>query len=74
MDLIDFTEGLKILFSCYQQDINNDDFAIWYELLRNINREFFIETIKELCIEKSYMPSVHDILDKSKKLVVEKIY
>ena len=68
MDLIDFTEGLKILSSCYQRDINNDDFTIWYELLKNIDQKYFIEAIKELCIEKSYMPSVHDILDKSKKI------
>lgn len=72
MDLIDFTEGLKILSSCYQRDINNDDFIIWYELLKNIEYNHFIDAIKELCVEKSYMPSPHDILDKSKKIKSQK--
>ena len=34
MDKLDFIEGMKILSSCYQKDIGNDDFTIWYEMLK----------------------------------------
>ena len=41
MDKIDFTEGMKILSSCYHKQINNDDFIIWYEMLQDKNPEVF---------------------------------
>ena len=41
MDKIDFTEGMKILSSCYHKDISNDDFVIWYEMLQDVEPEVF---------------------------------
>ena len=66
MDKIDFTEGMKILSSCYHKDISNDDFVIWYEMLQDVEPEVFRKAIIELCKERSYMPTIHDILDKTK--------
>lgn len=66
MDKLDFVEGIKILSSCYQKVIGNDDISIWYELLQDIEPEVFKKTIIELCKERSYMPTIHDILDKTK--------
>lgn len=66
MDILDFVEGIKILSSCYQKVIGNDDISIWYELLQDIEPEVFKKTIMELCKERSYMPTIHDILDKTK--------
>ena len=66
MDKLDFTEGMKILSSCYHKDISNDDFVIWYELLQDIEPEIFKKSIIDLCKERSYMPTIHDILDKTK--------
>lgn len=66
MDILDFVEGIKILSSCYQKVIGNDDISIWYELLQDIEPEVFKKTIIELCKERSYMPTIHDILDKNK--------
>lgn len=65
MDKLDFTEGMKILSSCYHKDISNDDFVIWYELLQDIEPEVFKKSIIDLCKERSYMPTIHDILDKT---------
>lgn len=65
MDKLDFTEGMKILSSCYHKDISTDDFVIWYELLQDIEPEVFKKSIIDLCKERSYMPTIHDILDKT---------
>lgn len=66
MDNLDFAEGMKILSSCYHKDINNDDLIIWYEILQDIEPEVFKKAIIELCKERAYMPTIHDILDKTK--------
>lgn len=66
MDNLDFAEGMKILSSCYHKDINNDDLIIWYEMLQDIEPEVFKKAIIELCKERAYMPTIHDILDKTK--------
>ena len=66
MDKLDFVEGIKILSSCYQKVISNDDILIWYEMLKDIESEAFKKTIIELCKERAYMPTIHDILDKTK--------
>ena len=66
MDKIDFVEGIKILSSCYQKVISNDDISIWYEILQDIEPEVFKKAIIELCKERTYMPTIHDILDKTK--------
>ena len=66
MDKLDFVEGIKILSSCYQKVISNDDISIWYEMLYDIEPEVFKKAIIELCKERTYMPTIHDILDKTK--------
>mgnify|MGYP004694254319 CR=1 FL=1 len=66
MDNLDFAEGMKILSSCYHKDISNDDLIIWYEMLQGIEPEVFKKAIIELCKERAYMPTIHDILDKTK--------
>ena len=66
MDKLDFVEGIKILSSCYQKAISNDDISIWYEMLQDIESEAFKKAIIELCKERAYMPTIHDILDKTK--------
>lgn len=64
MDKLDFVEGIKILSSCYQKVISNDDISIWYEMLQDIESEAFKKAIIELCKERA--PTIHDILDKTK--------
>lgn len=66
MDKLDFVEGIKILSSCYQKVISNDDISIWYEMLQDIEQEVFKKAIIEVCKERAYMPTIHDILDKTK--------
>lgn len=66
MDKLDFVEGIKILSSCYQKVISNDDISIWYEMLQDIEPEVFKKAIIELCKERAYMPTIHDILNKTK--------
>lgn len=66
MDKLDFVEGIKILSSCYQKVISNDDISIWYEMLQDIEPEVFKKSIIEICKERAYMPTIHDILDKTK--------
>lgn len=66
MDKLDFVEGIKILSSCYQKVISNDDILIWYEMLKDIESKAFKKTIIELCKERDYMPTIHNILDKTK--------
>lgn len=66
MDKLDFVEGIKILSSCYQKVISDDDILIWYEMLKDIEPEVFKKAIIELYKEKAYMPTIHDILDKTK--------
>ncbi len=46
--------------------ISNDDISIWYEMLKDIESEALKKTIIELCKESAYMPTIHDILDKTK--------
>lgn len=59
---MDFVEGIKILSSCYQKVISNDDISIWYEMLQDIEPDVFKKAIIELCKERT----LHDILDKTK--------
>lgn len=66
MDKLDFAEGMKILSSCYHKGVSNDDLIIWYEILQDIESEVFKKAIIELCKERAYMPTIHDILDKTK--------
>ena len=68
MDKLDFAEGMKILSSCFQKDISNDDFLIWYELLQCIEAEVFKKTIINICKERFYMPTIHDILERTNNL------
>ncbi len=66
MDKLDFVEGIKILSSCYQKIISNDDISIWYEMLQDVEPDVFRKAIIDLCKERSYMPTINDILDKTK--------
>ena len=66
MDKLDFVEEIKILSSCYQKVISNDDVTIWYEMLQDIEPEVFKKAIIELCKERTYMSTIHDIIDKTK--------
>ena len=68
MDKLDFVEEIKILSSCYQKVISNDDISIWYEMLQDIESEAFKKAIIELCKERAYILTIHDILDKTKTL------
>ena len=58
MDKLDFVGGIKILSSCYQKVIRNDDISIWYEMLQDIQPEVFKKAIIELCKERTYMPII----------------
>ena len=66
MDKLDFVEGIKILSSCYQKVISNDDISIWYEMLQDIEPEVFKKAIIEFCKERACILTIHDILDKTK--------
>lgn len=68
MDKLDFTEGMKILYSCYHKDLSNDDFLIWYEMLKEMKPDIFKQAIIEICKENKYMPTVHDVLEKAENL------
>ena len=46
--------------------ISNDDISIWYEMLQDIEPEVFKKAIIELCKERAYILTIHDILDKTK--------
>lgn len=46
--------------------ISNDDISIWYEILQDIEPEVFKKAIIELCKERAYILTIHDILDKTK--------
>lgn len=46
--------------------ISSDDISIWYEMLQDIEPEVFKKAIIELCKERAYIPTIHDILDKTK--------
>ena len=48
---------------------SNDDFIIWYEMLQDVEPEVFRKAIIDLCKERSYMPTIHDILDKIKNML-----
>ena len=48
MDKLDFAEGMKILYSCYHKDLNNDDFIIWYEMLKDIKPDIFKKTYEKV--------------------------
>ncbi len=46
-----------------------DDLIIWYELFQDIESEVFKKAIIELCKERAYKPTIHDILNKTKTVM-----
>lgn len=65
MDNLDFAEEMKVLSSCYHKDISNYDLIIRY-CYKIQNQKYLKKAIIELCKERIYMPTIHDILDKTK--------
>ena len=65
MDKDQFAKGMLILRCAYPQskvDFNQQQvIAVWYELLKDINGDKFLNTVKEIASKEKFFPSVATI-------------
>jgi hypothetical protein len=57
----EFMEGIHILQNNYNQKFSADKLKIYYENLKDMNKDKYIENIKKLVKTNEYMPNVAQI-------------
>ena len=61
MNKKEFAEGIKILELSYNQKFDEEKLILWYNELQDMNYNKFINNIKNLCKNNTFMPNIAQI-------------
>lgn len=62
----EFMKGIHILQDAYNQKFSTDKLKLWYENLKEINANTYLDRINQLIKVKDFMPNIAEILNKNK--------
>ena len=57
----EFLEGMTVLGLAYDKEFNQEQVAVWYQMLGNYTKEEFRKAIQELIKTEKYLPSIAQI-------------
>lgn len=66
MNIIEYTEQMKLLSKIYFKDIDKDYIKATYEFFKNINKGILNEAIKSISRRSRYMPTTAELLEECK--------
>ena len=64
----EFRKGIEKLELAYNQKFTNEKLLVWWDKLKGMNGEKFLQRIDELIPQKKFMPNIAEILNKKEKL------
>ena len=67
MNKVDFMEGIHILQDNYNQKFSKERLNLYYENIKDIDKNYYIEQIKELVRTNSFIPNIAQIRGEQKK-------
>lgn len=68
MNKIEFMEGIHILQNAYNQNFSSDKLRVYYEALKDMKKEQYINNIKQQIKVNTFMPNVAQIKNEKQKL------
>ena len=68
MNKTDFMEGIHILQNAYNQKFSADKLRVYYEALKDMKKEQYINNIKQQIKLNTFMPNVAQIKNEKQKL------
>lgn len=66
MNKTEFMEGIHILQNNYNKKMTTEQLRLFYEQLQDMNKEQYIENIKEHIKNNSFMPNIAQIRNEQK--------
>lgn len=64
---MDFMEGIHILQNNFNRKMTSEQLKLFYENLKDMSKEKFLSNIKQCIKENSYMPTIAQLRNESKK-------
>lgn len=64
MKQIIFIKGMKRLCSTYLKGMSEEQLSVWYDMLKIVSDDVFLEAIKEITNESPYMPNAPQLYEK----------
>ncbi len=61
MNKTEFMEGIHILQNNYNQTFSKDKLRLYYENLKDMTKEEYLQNINELIKTKTYLPNIAEI-------------
>lgn len=68
MNKAEFMEGIHILQDNYNQKFSTEKLRLYYENLKEMKKETYINNINELIKTNKFMPNIAEILNKKELL------
>lgn len=67
MNKTEFMEGIHILQDNYNRKLTSSQLRLYYDNLKDMNKDKYISNIKEYIKNNSFMPTISQILGKTNK-------
>ena len=67
MTKVEFMEGIHILQNNYNRKLTGDQLRLYYENLKDLSKEKYINNINEIIKNVSYMPNIAQIRSEQKR-------
>ena len=68
MNKDEFMEGIHILQNCYNQKFTIDKLKVFYDNLKDMDRNIYLRNIKQLVKTNDFMPNVAQIRGEKQRL------
>ena len=68
MNKTEFMEGIHILQNCYNQRFSVDKLKIYFDGLKDMNKDTYIQNIKQLVKTNDFMPNIAQIRGEKQRL------
>ncbi len=74
MDKKDFLKAMSFLGVSYGKEFDDETLSVWYTFFTDVEIEDFKEAIKQLVVNKKFIPSIAEIIDECKKVKAKKVF
>lgn len=69
MNKFEFMEGIKIIQNNYNQKFSKEKLVLYYEELKDLDKDYYIRQIKKLIKTSPYIPNIAQIRGEKNKCV-----
>jgi len=65
---------MSFLGVSYGKEFDDETLSVWYTFFTDVEIEDFKEAIKQLVVNKKFIPSIAEIIDECKKVKAKKVF